>query len=684
MTATERVRRTRRLLRAAEIGRAMLEGMAVVLAVAVLASMVDGRVALPGALRMALVPLALLLGCVTVLARMRLESTRDDQEAALWIEQRFPSLRYALVTVLDPRYAGAHPVLEQAVQATPFEPVARAAAWRAVVRPLVAVLVLGAVVLALPAGALARVATPRAGDLLARRVAAPVADPLARIVARVMPPAYAQGAVSTLEDPATIRALVGSGVTVQGRDGPEPVTATVGDSVRRAIDADGRWTIALAMPAAPTAVRLGSGAHQRLLVLEPVADTAPVVTLNTPARDSIFRRPVGSLALSADLTDDIGLASGAFEYVVSSGSGESFTFKSGTIGAATFTSRRGSLSGTLSLDALALRPGDLVHLRAVARDRNDVTGPGLGASETRTLRIARADEYDSVAVDAAPPPEPEKNALSQRMILMLTEALEKKRPSLTRADVVRESRTISEDQTRLRKRVGQIVFQRLGESEGEEGDAADKRLEKPVNADSVLAAAERATNVDNSKPLEGNEDETPVVAINKPLLEAYNHMWNAGTELELGEPGKAIPWMRKALAALQRARSAERIYLRGATKPVIVDVARVRLSGKETGAPSVRDPRAALDPQRLARLARFDAALAVIARAPAAAADSLLLLRLDLVDGQGDVARALSSAADALRSATGGRDATDALIRARRALAGGLVRRRGLSAWSGQ
>jgi hypothetical protein len=478
--------------------------------------------------------------------------------------------------------------------------------------------------------------------------------------------------------------LVGSSILVQGRSGSEAVTATSGDTTRRATDADGRWAITLPMPGTPVAVRLASGAHQRLLVLEPVADTAPVVTLNTPARDSIFRRPSGTLALNADLTDDIGLASGAFEYVVSSGSGESFTFKSGTIGAATFTSRRGSLSGTLSLDALALRPGDLVHLRAVARDRNDVTGPGLGASETRTLRIARADEYDSVAVDAAPPPEPEKNALSQRMILMLTEALEKKRPSLNRADVVRESRIISEDQTRLRKRVGQIVFQRLGESEGEEGDAADKRLEKPVNADSVLAAAERATNVDNSKPLEGNEDETPVVAINKPLLEAYNHMWNAGTELELGEPGKAIPWMRKALAALQRARSAERIYLRGATKPVIVDIARVRLSGKEKGAPSLRDPRAALDPQRLARLARFDAALVLIAKAPTAAADSLLLLRLDLVDGQGDVARALSSAADALRSAKGDRDATAALIRARRALAGGLVRRSGLSGWSGQ
>ena len=37
----------------------------------------------------------------------------------------------------------------------------------------------------------------------------------------------------------------------------------------------------------------------------------------------------------------------------------------------------------------------------VARDANNVTGPGIGVSETRSLRIARADEYDSVAVEAA-------------------------------------------------------------------------------------------------------------------------------------------------------------------------------------------------------------------------------------------------------------------------------------------
>jgi hypothetical protein len=61
------------------------------------------------------------------------------------------------------------------------------------------------------------------------------------------------------------------------------------------------------------------------------------------------------------------------------------------------------LSAVISIDSLGLKPGDIVHLRAVARDANDVSGPGIGVSETRSIRIARSDEYDSVAVDAAAP-----------------------------------------------------------------------------------------------------------------------------------------------------------------------------------------------------------------------------------------------------------------------------------------
>jgi hypothetical protein len=329
------------------------------------------------------------------------------------------------------------------------------------------------------------------------------------------------------------------------------------------------------------------------------------------------------------------------------------------------------------LDSIGLQGGDMLHIRAVVRDRNNVTGPGVGTSDTRTLRIARADEYDSVDVDPAPPPEGEKNALSQRMLLMMAQALEAKRAKISHGALVGESRGIALEQTRLRKRVGDIVFTRLGEA-GEEGDAVDKRIDRPVNADSVLAAADRAANATVGTALEGNEDETPLIATNRPLLEAYNAMWSASSELEIGEPGKAIPFMKKALDALQAARSAERIYLRGKTRAVVVDIDRVRLQGKDKGAPAARTPRQPADPARDRRIARFDVALQLVRSAPAAAVDSLLLLRLDLLDRDAGAARAIETAANALR---GGKDATNALILARRALATVPSAPVALSAW---
>ncbi len=199
-----------------------------------------------------------------------------------------------------------------------------------------------------------------------------------------------------------------------------------------------------------------------------------------------------------------------------------------------------------------------------------------------------------------------------------------------------------------------------------------------MNPDDILAAAERAANVDPTRNLDNQGDETPVVAINRPLLEAYNHMWRAAGELETANPAAAIPWMERAIAALQRARAAERIYLRGRPPQVVVDLARVRLAGKDEARPNTRRPRVPLDPERAERLARFDAALTIVPRDAAAAADSLLLLRVALPEEERGAAIALDAAADALRR---GGDVTAPLLAARRSLLSAPPRRGPLSPW---
>ncbi len=680
MNVQARVERARRRLRAAEIATGILEALAVAGAVFVAMAMVDALLTLPLVIRMTAPPLAVIAAVARLSQRLaRRRTGANAEDVALWIEARFPALRYALVTAVDPEYAGRVPEIEHNAGLVAFEPEVSRAAWRAVARPLIAVAIAASVLFLLPKGTVARVATARTGDaLVALSLGRRTGNPLEPVVVHVATPPYAAIATTVLDDPASVHAFVGSIITIDGRsvdDSTSTVVASVGSHDERITTSSGRWRLVFAMPVTITAVRLRAGVHERLLVVEPIIDSIPIVTLTLPARDTIYRHPSGTVRLAADLSDDLGLASGTFEYIISSGSGENFTFKSGTMGATTFNGKVGALAVMFRLDSLSLQPGDILHLRAVARDRNNISGPGIGASETRTLRVARADEYDSVDVAAAPPPEPEKNALSQRMILLMTEALEKRRPKLNRSSLLGESQSIAAEQTRLRKRVGQIIFARLGEDNGAE--ESDSQL-KPLNADSLLAAAARANTAKTGTEQEQQGDETPVVAINKPLLTAYNHMWQAATFLELGEPGAAVPWMKKALDALQVARAAERIYLRGKSRAVVVDVERARLQGKDKGSPALRTPRETLDPTRAARLTRFDAALKLALTMPSAAADSLLLLRMELIGRDDTASRDLETAANAIRS---GKNATSALIRARRTLVGGVEHRNAIAPW---
>src|SRR4030095_7769306 len=107
-----------------------------------------------------------------------------------------------------------------------------------------------------------------------------------------------------------------------------------------------------------------------------------------------------------------------------------------------------------------------------------------------------------------------------------------------------------------------------------------------------------------------------------------NAMWDAERRLGIGEPREALPHMRAALAAIQKARAAERLYLRGPPPRIVLDIPRIRLSGKKDGIdPGARSPRASEVAAALSRQARFRLALELLAGGgEAAAVDSLTLL----------------------------------------------------------
>jgi hypothetical protein len=442
------------------------------------------------------------------------------------------------------------------------------------------------------------------------------------------------------------------------------------------------WEARLVASASPVPYRIQRGRTSRLFVIEGHPDTIPRVTLGAPQRDSVLRTPTGRIPLRATIRDDAGLQSAAFELLISSGEGERFTVRAQRLAAVTRpvrpAQRTETLVGALDFSALALGPGDVLHVRAVARDHHPARNRELGTSETRAFRIARPSEYDSVAVEPAPPPAVDSSLLSQRMLLLLTERLDRQQRRMARADVLRESQRLARDQARLRLAVGDVVFQRLsGESSAEHAHFAGDGHEHGVEQQGgKLALASGSGNRDATGTLnEGND--SPVVAINQPLLEAYNAMWDAGRALEQGDPHAAIPPMRRALAAIEKSRAASRLYLRGRPPQVIVDLAKVRLTGRDTGQSASRSAIVRRPLAMAARDARLIRAAQLATRDVAAARDSLLLLRVEALADAPAFAAAVQTVVDRL---TAGGDATEAFQRARWVLGG--VTRLGQTRWA--
>ena len=489
---------------------------------------------------------------------------------------------------------------------------------------------------------------------------------------RIVPPSYAGLPTVNSGDAESVRALAGSRLQLDGvGEVPTLITSrmlTDSNSTRSLTTvhvSENGWHAELLTVASPTELRVTRGSMSRLLLIDGFADSIPRVELTLPARDSVLRRASGALTLAATLHDDLGLANAAFELIVSSGEGERFTARTVRVGGRAYmNSRDAMLRVSLNLDSMQLGPGDVIHLRAVARDAHPASSREMGISETRSFRVARVAEYDSIDVEPAPPPEVDKSLMSQRMLLLLTEKLETRRLRLTRLVLLEETSKLARDQVRLRLAVGEIVFQRLGgSSSAEHAEGTEDKTGPPIGKADLLAEEEG--------------DDSPVVAINKPLLEAYNAMWDAGRALEQGDTKGAIPHMKIALAAIERSRAASRIYLRGKSAAVIVDIGKVRLAGRDTGITNVRVARSTLSATSSARETRLLAAAVLVLRNASGARDSIAVLRLESVSDAPDFARALDVLLIHLRR---GGDVTDSFLHARRVL-GGIAREAG-SPWS--
>ncbi|MGI8509651.1 MAG: hypothetical protein ACR2MQ_10025 [Gemmatimonadaceae bacterium] len=650
MTAREQVVRTQRFLQAAAITTSLLWGIAAALLVLSIAALLQ-RIGAAERLQ----PdgwVAIVLGVITWLVLLRrARFTRYPRRVALWIEERIPELQYALVTASDPSVALGTVPLETAVQQFRVDSLVTPAILAPVGRAAVAAT--AAVIALVLTSTLAGARLQLAGHSALSRIGinTPLPNRLTALSVRILPPSYAGASARVVNDPSGITALVGSTIAVSGSGGRVGIGAALQDRQLHARGASDAWELSFAMPLHATTLALTDRGFHRVIAIIPVVDQPPTVSMIAPTRDTVWRKaPTTAMNFDARATDDIGLDRGYFEYTITTGAGEIFKARSANFGASVFGgSTRGAMRAALALPPLKLVAGDVLSVRAVVIDGNTVTGPGITTSDTRTFRVARADEYDSLAVEGAPPPPVERSMLTERMLMISAESLLKQRAPLGRKAFVESSGRIGIDQASLRKRVYDIVYghEEAGGTTGVEGD--DQELD-------------------------------PQLVINRDLKEAYDAMWDAERALMVGDVTPALPSMQKALRALDRARLANRLYLRGRTPRVIVNIEKVRLVGKDKGASNTAAPRSRADTVAELQRRSFDHALDLAHGDPAAFSDELIRLRAEAASTNVALSAALRDAADAIRA---GHDATPALVRARRTLSGAVRVGNAATPWVG-
>jgi hypothetical protein len=487
----------------------------------------------------------------------------------------------------------------------------------------------------------------------------------------VRPPAYSgmEAVVGGALTPIT--ALPGSVIEVRGDGRTSPgeltVTAVGGEPLPHRVTAGGwavDWVVgrddrglvvALEGPAGPL--------EQKVLPLRLLRDRAPEVALSAPSADMVLATASGRITIRATATDDYGVQDLTLHWVRSRGSGESFDFSEGQWPwqSVERTSRGATGALTVMMDTLGLEAGDVIHVRAMTTDGNDVTGPGIGVSETRQIRISRADDLSDVTTVIGFPIDREREPLlSQRMIILLTEELRASSSGLDAAELREASADIAGEQARLRGRIGEQIFSRAtgamqdpeAHLDFEEGEPQVflEELEQAAAEGPVIDPETGIARIANVDIPAHEHDSDPIVAINRALLSVYNYMWDAERELRAARLDPSLVPQNLALDELQRLRESERIFVRGRVAVAPIDVPAVRGSGDvDDAAPGARIP---VERDRLAAgpvVAEIDALLTA-AEPPVGRLNSLVIsgLALDLLESGSDPAAgdALVAAAD--------------------------------------
>jgi hypothetical protein len=513
-------------------------------------------------------------GAAVMLWRGR--GARNTREAARLIERARPDCRNVVITAEElrryPRRAAPWMAARILTTARTLAEAGSPADVVPLARPIVMFVVLMSASVLIIGGARHR-ASDTVRDALSRlsQAGAVRAAAVLKIVVTVTPPAYTGLSPREQTNPDRIEATEGSGVrlVVTGpadtwtvRFGTRPVTVT-----RRGQSTTAEVIVSESGYFAIEPVEKPSGSERRLLPVAVTPDRVPNVRIDAPGRDLMLPDARSTVPLRATASDDFGLQAFELRYTKVSGTGEQFEFEEGSLPLG--VSRESEVlwkgSGDIAVAALALEPGDALVYRVIARDRRPGE-TGFASSDTFFIEIAGPGQVALEGFEM--PPDQERYALSQQMIVLKIQRLRLREHRLGRAALEQATAAIAVEQRAVRSN---FIFLMGGHVEDEEEEA------------------ERSSEI-----AEGRLQSSA----RKDINAAIDYMSRAEQGLAAANTGAALPPARAAVEALQRAFGRARYILRSAPVRSRIDPAR-RLTGELSAADDWRRelPPATLDRQ---------------------------------------------------------------------------------------
>jgi hypothetical protein len=369
--------------------------------------------------------------------------------------------------------------------------------------------------------------------------------------ATITPPPYTRESPRTFRDPDRVEALQGSRLSLAVRGGGPWRVRFGTDVLASTVSGDSTLVELGLVRSGYLAIELQDGdasASRRLLPVMVIPDRAPTIRVEAPGKDLLLPDATPVVGLAASATDDFGLRSLELRYTKVSGSGEQFEFKEGLLPLVITreSGRTWKARTDLALARLGLVPGDAMIYRIVGRDERPGDA-GLASSETFFIEVAGPGQVALAGFEM--PPDRERYALSQQMIVLKLERLRARERGLDRAILEQEVGSIAAEQRAVR---ANFVFLMGGEVEDEQAEA------------------------EHSHEIQEGRLEN---SARREIVEAIQHMGKVEIGLAAINTAAALPPARAAVEALQRAFGRNRYILRALPVRSRVDPSR-RLTGE--------------------------------------------------------------------------------------------------------